>query len=263
MSQVYNTLRLSRANQVDYLYLNRPERKNAVTAEMVEELLHYWGERQHDDSTRVIVLSGEGGNFTAGLDLKEPLPVLDASAAEAMRFMRDYGEIVLRMRRCPQPIIAMLQGIAVGGGLALALAADIRLAAQSTRMSAAFVRLGLSGTEMGVSYLLPRLVGGAVAADLCLTGRIVSAAEALELGLLSRVWPDEELAEGVEQYVEMIMANDDLAIRLTKETLNASLAAGSLDAAIAMENRNQSLAFCGGAPKRGVQAFLEQQKHPK
>lgn len=262
MTASYETLKVSRVGPVEYLSFNRPERKNAVTANMVEELLHYWSERQADDSTRLIVLSGEGGNFSPGLDLKEPLPVLEATAAQAMRFMRDYGEIVLRMRRCPQPVIAKLQGIAVGGGLAIALACDIRLAAESVRMSAAFVRLGLSGTEMGVSYFLPRLVGAAVASDLCLTGRVVGSSEALALGLVNRVCSDGELDNEVARYVDMILANDPFAIRLTKEALNASLSVGSLDAAIAMENRNQSLAFCGGAPREGVRAFLEQGSRP-
>ena len=262
MVESYETLKVSRIGAVEYLSFNRPQRKNAVSAKMTQELLHYWGERQADDSTRLIVLSGEDGHFNPGLDLKEPLPVLDGTAAQAMRFMRDYGEIVLRMRRCPQPIIARLEGIAVGGGLAMALACDIRIAADSVRLSAAFVRLGLSGTEMGVSYLLPRLVGAAVASDLCLTGRIVAAPEALALGLVHRVCSDAELDGEIARYVDMILANDPFAIRLTKEALNASLSVGSLDAAIAMENRNQSLAFCGGAPREGVRAFLEQHSRP-
>lgn len=257
MAEEYETMSLVRKGPVHYLNLNRPDRHNCVTPRMVEELLHYWGERLLDEETRLVVFSGTGGHFTGGLDLKEPLPVLDADAAGAMRFMRDYGEIIVRMRRCPQPIVIGLKGIAVGGGLALALASDIRIAGASMRTNAAFVRLGLSGTEMGVSYLLPRLVGAAVAADLCLTGRLVDAKEALALGLVSRVVPDEDMAEAIEEVVAQILANDAFAIRLTKEALNASLSMGSLDAAIAMENRNQSLAFLGGAPREAVRAFLE------
>lgn len=257
MSHVYETLSLVRKGDVDYLSLNRPERLNCISPQMVEELLHYWHERARDEKTRLVVLSGEGEHFTAGLDLKQPLPVLEATPAEAMRFMRDYGEIILRMRRCPQPIVAALKGVAAGGGLAMALASDIRLAGQSMRMNAAFIRLGLSGTEMGVSYLLPRLVGAAIAAELCLTGRVVSASEALSLRLVSRVVPDDQLAAAADEIVSQILANDAFAIRLTKESLNASLSLGSLDAAIAMENRNQSLAFVGRAPREGVSAFLD------
>ena len=253
----YETLSLVQKGPVHYLNLNRPDRHNCMTAQMVEELLHYWGERLLDEETRLVVFSGSGDHLTGGLDLKEPLPVLGADAAGAMRFMRDYGEIIVRMRRCPQPIVIAMQGVSAGGGLALALASDIRIAGASMRTNAAFVRLGLSGTEMGVSYLLPRLVGAAVASDLCLTGRLVDAREALALGLVSRVVPDEDLDETVEEVVAQIMANDAFAIRLTKEALNASLSMGSLDAAIAMENRNQSLAFVGRAPQEGVKAFLE------
>jgi len=257
VAAAYETISLVRRGAVHYLSLNRPDRHNCMTPRMVEELLHYWGERLLDEETRLVVFSGSGDHFTAGLDLKEPLPVLDTDAAGTMRFMRDFGEIIVRMRRCPQPIVIGLKGIAAGGGLALALASDIRIAGASMRTNAAFVRLGLSGTEMGVSYLLPRLVGAAVAADLCLTGRLVGAEEAFSLGLVSRVVPDEDMAEAIEEVVAQILANDAFAIRLTKEALNASLSMGSLDAAIAMENRNQSLAFLGGAPREAVRAFLE------
>lgn len=253
----YETLSLVREGPVHHLKLNRPDRQNCMIPRMVDELLHYWDARLRDEETRVVVLSGEGQHFTGGLDLKEPLPVLDADPAGAMRFMRDYGEIIVRMRRCPQPIVAALRGIAAGGGLAMALASDIRLAGHSMRTNAAFVRLGLSGTEMGVSYLLPRLVGAAVASELCLTGRVIDAREAESLGLVSRVVPDEDLPAAVGEVVAQILANDAFAIRLTKEALNASLSVGSLDAAVAIENRNQSLAFVGRAPREGVRSFLE------
>lgn len=257
MNKVYETITVERCGATHRLTLNRPENLNCLTPLMVQELLDYWGDLYDDLDTHLVILSGAGDHFTGGLDIKEPLPVLDTGPAGAMNFMRDYGELVLRMRRCPQPIVALIKGAAAGGGLAFALASDIRIAGESLRMNAAFVRLGLSGTEMGISYLLPRLVGGAIASELCFTGRFVNADEALKLGLVSRVVPDECLSDAGDEIISQILANDPFAIRMTKEALNATYSIGSLEAAIALENRNQSLAFVSRAPREGVTAFKE------
>jgi enoyl-CoA hydratase len=161
------------------------------------------------------------------------------------------------MRRAPQPIVAAVHGPACGGGFALALAADVRVAAESARMNAAFIRLGLSACDVGVSYFLPRLVGASLAAELLLTGDFVDAARAERIGLVSRVVPDADLEETARTLAASMLRNAPLGLRLTKECLKLSLDAGSLEEVIAMEDRNQALAARTADFREGVAAFLE------
>jgi enoyl-CoA hydratase len=161
------------------------------------------------------------------------------------------------MRRAPQPIIAAVHGAACGGGFALALAADVRIAGASARMNAAFIRLGLSACDVGVSYFLPRIVGASVAAELLLTGNFIDAARAERVGLVSRVVPDAELEEAARALAQDMLRNSPLGLRLTKECLKLSLDAGSLEEVVAMEDRNQILAARGADFREGVMAFLE------
>ena len=161
------------------------------------------------------------------------------------------------MRRCPQPIVALLHGPACGGGFAFALASDIRIAGESTRMNAAFIRIGLSACDMGTSYFLPRLVGTSVASELMLTGRFINAPRALATGLVSEVVADDQLEETAQSYLDEMLSTSPMGLRLTKEGLNMSIDAGGLEAAIAMENRNQVLCSRTQDAKEGMQAFLE------
>jgi enoyl-CoA hydratase len=160
------------------------------------------------------------------------------------------------MRRAPQPIIAAVHGPACGGGFALALAADVRVAGESARMNAAFIRLGLSACDVGVSYFLPRLVGASVAAELLLTGSFIDAARAERTGLVSRVVPDAELEAAARAMADDMLRNSPLGLRLTKECLKLSLDAGSLEEVVAMAARNQILAAQTGDFRAGVAAFL-------
>ena len=162
----------------------------------------------------------------------------------------------MRMRRCPQPVLSLVHGAACGGGFALALASDIRIAGESARMNAAFIRIGLSACDIGVSYFLPRLVGTSVASELLLTGRFIHADRALRTGLVSEVVPDNELADAAQPYIDEMLDATPLGLRLTKECLNMSIDAQSLEAAIAMEDRNQILASQSGDFRERVQQFL-------
>jgi len=161
------------------------------------------------------------------------------------------------MRRAPQPIIAAVHGAACGGGFALALAADVRIAGESARMNAAFIRLGLSACDVGVSYFLPRHVGASVAAELLLTGNFIDAARAERMGLVSRVVPDADLEAAAHALAGDMLRNTPLGLRLTKECLRMSLDAGSLEEVIALEDRNQVLAAGTADFREGVAAFLE------
>lgn len=257
---------IAKEGAVDWVTLNRPERLNALNPALVDELLDYFHNLQFDHSVRVVVLKGAGRAFCSGLDLKEhanrtPSPGPDVGGpAEGMRAQRRIAEIVMRMRRAPQPIISLVHGAASGGGFALALASDVRIAGESARMNAAFIRLGLSACDIGVSYFLPRLVGVSVASELLLTGAFIDARRALSVNLVSDVVPDDKLVERARPMVEAMLEASPLGLRLTKECLTTSVDAGSLDAAIAMEDRNQILCAQTSDFREGVKAFLEKRK---
>ena len=241
-----------------WVTMNRPERLNALNRGMVEELRDlftglYW---RHDEA-RVVVLRGAGDNFCAGLDLKERGNSGGGGPGAGLIGQRRISEIVIAMRRCPQPIISLVNGSAAGGGFALILASDVRIATPTMRGNAAFIKIGLSACDIGVSYFLPRMVGASVASELMLTGRFLTAERALSLGFVSKIVPPEQLeAEGRALLSEM-HATTPLGLRLTKEALNFAIDANGLEAAIAMEDRNQILASAGEDFGEGVRAFLE------
>jgi enoyl-CoA hydratase len=253
----YETLLVRKEGAIDWLTLNRPESLNSMSRTMMLELQHYFGELYTDYSVRVVLMTGAGRGFCAGLDLKEARGDEPGGPVSGLRVQRRVSEIVMRMRRAPQPIIALLNGPASGGGFALALASDIRIAATSVRMNAAFIRIGLSACDVGVSYFLPRLVGSALASELLLTGRFIDAQRALAVGLVSRVVADGELAAAGKEMADEILRNSPVGVRLTKECLNATIDAGSLEAVIAIEDRQQILAAQTGDMREGVAAFLE------
>jgi enoyl-CoA hydratase/carnithine racemase len=256
----YDTLLVRKDGAIDWLTLNRPDSLNALNRTMMLELQHYFGELAIDHAVRVVLLSGAGRGFCAGLDLKEAGSSELGGAVSGLRLQRRVSEIVVRMRRAPQPIVALLNGPASGGGFALALASDIRIASPSARMNSAAIRIGLSGCDIGISYFLPRLVGSALASELLLTGRFIDARRALAAGLVSRVVAAGELAAAGKEVAEEILRNAPLGVRLTKECLNASLDAGSLEAVIALEDRQQILAAQTGDWREGMAAFLEKRK---
>lgn len=161
------------------------------------------------------------------------------------------------MRRCPQPIIALIDGAASGGGFALALASDVRVATPTLKMNAAFIKIGLSACDIGVSYFLPRMVGSSVAAELMLTGRFLRADRALALGVVSAVVEPHMLEAEGRQLVDEMLRTTPLGLRLTKEALNHAIDAQGLEAQIAMEDRNQILCAQGEDFGEGVRAFLE------
>lgn len=261
---MYDTLRVERENHLTWLVLNRPASLNSLNRTMVRELRDFFWSLPADRQTRVLAIRGEGRAFCAGLDLKEQSE--GASDGEAgsipatLRRQREISEIPLLMRRAPQPIIAAVHGPACGGGFAIALASDVRVAGDSIRMNAAFIRLGLSACDVGVSYFLPRIVGASVAAELLLTGNFIDAARAAHTGLVSRVVPDEELIAETRILAADMLRNSPLGLRLTKECLKLSLDAGSLEEVIAMEDRNQALTAQTEDFREGVVAFL--QKRP-
>jgi enoyl-CoA hydratase len=257
----YETLIVEQRGQVDWVTLNRPEVMNALDNTLVDELGDYFESLYWNRDTRVVVLRGAGKAFCAGLDLKAPTrndrPRVSRGPAEGLDSQRRIAEIVIKMRRCPQPIISLVHGPACGGGFALALASDIRIAGESARMNCAFIRIGLGGCDIGSSYFLPRLVGVSVASELILTGRFIHAPRALAVGLVSEVVPDAELEAAAQPYVDAMITTAPLGLRLSKECLNMSVDAGSLQQVIAMEDRNQILCAQTEDMREGMAAFLE------
>jgi enoyl-CoA hydratase len=232
---------------------------------MVDELHDYLRELYHDRDTRVVVMRGAGRAFCAGLDLKEQsgggsIDVTSSSTASVFDIQRKMSDLVVAIRRLPQPFIAAVRGPASGGGFALALAADVRLAGESARFNAAFIKIGLSACDMGVSYFLPRAVGTSIASELMLTGRFINASRALATGLVSEVVTDAELDAAAGRLAQEMVETSQLGLRLTKECLAASVDAGSLEQAIYMEDRNQTLCVRAGYIAEGTRAFVEKRK---
>jgi len=259
----YETIEITREGHLTWLALDRPEALNALSIRLVDELRDFFAGLAGDTETRVVVVRGKGRAFCSGLDLKEDRSGANTGGiAGRLRGQRHIAEIPMLMRRAPQPIIAAVHGAAAGGGFAIALAADVRIAGESARMNAAFIRLGLSACDIGVSYFLPRIVGASVASELLLTGDFIGADRALATGLVSRVVPDAELESAAREMAGRMLRNSPLALRLTKECLKVNIDAAGLEAAIAIEDRNQILAASSSDFRECVSAFLEK-REPK
>jgi len=255
---VSETLRIERRGPVAHLTLNRPDSLNALNREMTDALTAAFERFYRDYDTRVIVLKGAGRAFCAGLDLKgyDATPRDERSVQHGFDSQTRIRDIYKAMRRCPQPIVSLVHGAACGGGFSLALASDIRIAGQSARMNAAYIRIGLTGCDMGSSYFLPRLVGQAMASELLLTGRFIEADEALRVGLVNRVVPDEGMEAAAQPLIDAMLANTPMGLRLTKDAVNFSIDAPSLDAAMAMEDRQQVLTAQTADHREALAAFL-------
>jgi enoyl-CoA hydratase len=246
--------------QVALVTLNRPERLNAITVAMYDELDDTVARLAADRSTRVVVLTGAGRGFCAGQDLKDLGADPSSSELGPVQYGLDWqsrvSETVRRIHRMPQPVIAAVNGPASGAGLSIALAADTRVASRSARFNAAFVRIGLSGCDMGTSYFLPRIVGPTAATELMYTGRLVDADEALRIGLVLRIVDDGTVVDEAVAIAEAILANSPFGVAMTKQVLWQNIDASSLDAAMALENRTQILASMTEDAREAERAFL-------
>jgi enoyl-CoA hydratase len=256
----YTTLLVEKQGPIDWLTFNRPEALNSLSRRLVSEFHHYLDSLQDNHTVRVVVLRGAGRMFCAGLDMKDPERKPSRDADQGMASQRTFSGLVMKMRRAPQPIIGLLHGYAAGGGFSIALGCDVRIAAEGTKMNCAFIKIGLSGCEMGSSYHLPRLIGTSNAAELLYTGRFIDAARALRLGLVSEVVPEADLIAAGQALADDMVATSPLGLRLSKEAFWANVDAQSLDTAIAMEDRNQILTVANGNLDEGVAAFLEKRK---
>ncbi len=240
--------------------LNRPERLNAITFEMFDEMHDLCDNLLKDASARAIVVTGAGTGFCSGLDLDEALTLPDMTPHEMMLGQQHWAGAFVKFHELPQPVIAAVNGAAAGGGLGLALAADIRIASPAARFNAAFVRIGLSAGDVGVSWSLPRVVGLGHAAEIMLTGRFVGAEEAATIGLVNRVVPADELLDAAFEVAGQIASNTPFGVTLTKRVLNANVDAGSLSQAVEVENRGQTLATRGEDFREALGAFRDKRE---
>lgn len=258
MTELYDNLTLRRDGPVLHVTMNRPDRLNALDDGLVGDLNRLLRDTRDDASLRVIVLRGAGRAFCAGLDLKSfQSNAGPRSVSDSLRAQRRIRDIMLEMHRAPQVILAVLNGAASGAGMGIALAADLRVATPEGRMNAAFIRLGVSACDMGVSYFLPRMVGASVAKHYMLTGRFIEPARALELGLVSSVVETDALDAEIDALVADLLRATPLGLRMTKEALDHAIDMASLDAVLALEDRNQILGVQGEDFGEGVRAFLE------
>ena len=257
-----DTLRIDHPLEgVTRITLNRPERLNALNATLVAELHEALAAIGSDRTCRVVVLTGAGRGFCSGLDLsgygEPPGYQLKDRIQDTFATQTHIASLVPRLRALPQPVISAVNGPAAGGGLALALASDVRIAAASARFNVAFVKLGISGCDIGVSWLLPRLIGASRAWELMLTGRLIDADEADRIGLVLKVVDDEELPSAALETASLIVANSPWGVRMTKEVMWSQLEVGSLQAGIDLENRTQVLSSGTSEMQEAISAFLE------
>lgn len=243
--------------EVLWLTMNRPDKLNTLNEDLVRELYETFDALADDHATRIVVLRGNGRAFCAGLELSEGEFGTDATVHSIYALQKRIGNIYRAMRRCPQPIISLVQGPACGGGFSLALASDIRIAGETARMNAAYIRAGLTACDMGCSYFLPRLVGLSVASELMMTGRFIKADRALRVNLVSEVVPDAELEAAAQPYLDEMLTTSPMGLRLTKDGLNQNIDAQSLEAAMAIEDRQQTLLGLTADAGEAISAFLE------
>jgi enoyl-CoA hydratase len=234
------------AEHVTTLRLSRPDRLNALNYTMVGELHDALDAVAADDDCRVVVLTGAGRGFCAGLDLRDYGTPPDVGAHRhrhaGVSGQGFLANLTQHLHDTPQVVIAAVNGAAFGGGLALAAACDLRIAGASATFCSAFIKTGLTGTDVGITYFLPRLIGASQAFDMILTGRTVDAAEAHRMGLVSQVHEDEQLHDAAVTLATHVAGFTAFGLRRTKEVLWHNLDASNLAAAIALENRNQELA---------------------
>lgn len=237
--------------------LDRPERSNAMTDTMFAELESLCREVDADDACRVLVLTGAGRAFCAGYDLELADDLAGLGALGMLDKQERAARAMVAVRSLRVPVIAAVNGAAAGGGLALALAADVRLASTHAVFNAAFTRIGLSAGDLGCSWLLTRLIGPAHTSEICFTGRSVAADEAVKIGLVNAVHHADELLDRAMDLADAMIANSPGGVQMSKRALHANMEAASYAAAIELENRGQALLTRTSDMVEALAAFKE------
>lgn len=237
--------------------LNRPERLNAITFEVYHELTDFIAKLRDEKDVRVVVITGAGRAFCSGGDVRDIIGELQGRDAEGLlEFTRLTCELIHNMRALPKPIITSINGTTAGAGACIALASDIRIAAEEAKIAFVFVKVGLAGTDMGATYLLPRIVGLSKATELLMTGDFISAQEARTIGLYNQVVPRDQLEATTREFAEKLASGPALGIAKTKEMLNREMHM-SFESALEAEAVAQALCMQTPDFKEAHAAFIE------
>ncbi|MCC8942684.1 putative enoyl-CoA hydratase echA12 [Bradyrhizobium ivorense] len=248
------------SGRVATITLNRPDKKNPLTFESYEELRDLFTNLKYASDVRTIVLTGADGNFCSGGDVFEIIePLTRMAMPDLLAFTRMTGEVVRAMRKCPQIIVAAIDGVCAGAGAMLALASDLRLATPQAKTAFLFTRVGLAGADMGACGLLPRVIGQGRAADLLYTGRAMSADEGLAWGFHNRLVPPAELAGAAHELARSLADGPWFAHGVTKTMFNQEWAMG-VDEMIESEAQAQAICMVTGDFRRAFDAFAAKQK---
>ena len=249
-------------NGVGWITLNRPERLNALTFEVYRELTDAFAALRSAESVRAVVITGAGRAFCSGGDVHDIIGELFSRDMQGLlEFTRMTCELVRNIRSLPVPVIASLNGTTAGAGACIALAADIRLASEQAEIAFLFVKVGLSGADMGAAYLLPRIIGLAKATELLYTGDFLSAVEAERIGLYNRVVPADELKAETRALAERLARGPSFALAMTKEMLNREMET-SLDTALEWEAQAQAICMQHPDYREAYEAFVAK-REPK
>jgi enoyl-CoA hydratase/carnithine racemase len=250
------------ASGVATITLNRPDRLNALTFDIYDELRHTFRELSVEPGIRAIILTGTGKAFCSGGDVHDIIgPLTSRDYQGLLQFTRMTGDLVLSLRRCRRPVIAALNGTVAGAGAVIAAACDIRVAAESAKIAFLFTKVGLSGADMGAAWLLPRIVGLGRATELLMTGDFIAAAEAHRIGLYNRVVPAEELADCARDVATSLAARPAFALDITKDALNRE-AAMDLPSALEAEAQVQAALMLYPDFREAYEAFRDK-REPK
>ncbi len=213
-------VRYRTAGKVVTVTLDRPERKNPLTFESYAELRDFFRALKSDAATKAVVVTGEGGNFCSGGDVREIIgPLTQSEPAESWKFTQMTGDLVKAMRECPQPILAAIDGVCAGAGAILAMASDLRYGTARSKVAFLFVRVGLAGCDMGACAMLPRIIGYGRAADLLFTGRAIGGEDALAWGFYNALREPEHLLESASEAARALAAGPTFAHAMTKRML--------------------------------------------
>lgn len=246
------------ADGIAVVTLNRPQVLNAIPFPMFDEVTRMAQLASQDDTVRALVLTGAGRGFCAGADLSAISDMERCDAPGALLLQEKAANSVVALKGCTKPVIAAINGACTGGGLAFALAADVRLTVPTAKFGVAFVRLGLSGCDVGVSWLLPRVVGLGHASELMLSGEVIGAAEAERIGLVNRI-VEGNIVEAARASARTMVRNTAFGLKLTKQALQVNVDASSIQAAVELENRNQVLAFTSPEMRATLEHFYAEQ----
>lgn len=239
------------------ILLHRPATLNALRATDFARISGIFQDIERDPDVRVVIVTGSGRGFCSGLNLDDGS---DGHAYSTSQWLEQQTTTITfpqEMRRCRKPIIAAVNGPAAGSGMCLALAADIRIASTTAVFISSFIKIGVTGGDVGASYLLPRIVGHGVAMEMSLTGRPVDADEALRIGLVTRVVEPDALMASALETARLIIGYTPIGVRLTKQVMNQNVDAPSLESAMEIEHRNQAIAGTSADAREALSAFRE------